>query len=369
MIVGVPKEIKNHEYRVGMTHYGAAEMALHGHEVIVERDAGSGAGITDGDYRRAGAKIVSRDEIFERSAMIMKVKEPQPEEYAKLGEGQILFTYLHLAAEQKLTEGLMQSGCVSIAYETITSSNGSLPLLTPMSVIAGRMSVQAGAHFLQKPLGGKGTLLSGAPGVTNAKVVIVGGGVVGINAARIAIGMGAEVFVFDKSNDRLQQIDASFGNGVHTLFSTEELLARQLLEADLVIGAVLIPGASAPKLINRKMIQSMEPGSVIVDVAIDQGGCVETARATTHEAPVYSVDDVIHYCVANMPGAVSRTSTFSLTNATLPYALKIADLGWRKALGSDANFLQGLNVVEGKIACEAVSQAFDLPFHRPESFV
>jgi alanine dehydrogenase len=363
MRVGIPKEVKTHEYRVGLVAGSVRELVHHGHQVIVEKGAGVAIGIDDADYVRAGAKIaVSAAEVFEAADMIVKVKEPQPAEIAMLRQGQVLFTYLHLAADKKQTEGLLRSGAVCIAYETVTDSRGGLPLLAPMSEVAGRMSVQVGAHCLEKEQGGKGVLLGGVPGVKAAKVVIIGGGVSGTNAARMAMGMEAYVTVIDKSLHRLYELDLQFGSQLHTLFSTVENIENEVLEADLVIGAVLVPGAAAPKLVTRDMVKRMKPGSVMVDIAIDQGGCFETSQPTTHAQPTYVEHGVVHYCVTNMPGAVARTSTFALNNATLPFVSALADKGWQKALNDDVNLRRGLNIHAGSVTFEAVAKDLGLPF-------
>ena len=363
MRVGIPKEVKTHEYRVGLVSGSVRELVHHGHEVVVERGAGSAIGIDDQDYVRAGATIVaSAAEVFAAADMIVKVKEPQPSEIAMLRQGQVLFTYLHLAADKKQTEGLLRCGATCIAYETVTDARGGLPLLAPMSEVAGRMSVQVGAHCLEKEQGGKGVLLGGVPGVKAAKVVIIGGGVSGTNAARMAMGMEAYVTVIDKSLHRLYELDLQFGSQLHTLFSTVENIENEVLEADLVIGAVLVPGAAAPKLVSRDMVKRMKPGSVIVDIAIDQGGCFETSRPTTHAEPTYLEHGVVHYCVTNMPGAVARTSTFALNNATLPFVTALADKGWRKALAEDVNLRRGLNIHAGAVTFEAVAKDLGLPF-------
>ncbi len=358
MLIGVPKEIKNHEYRVGLTSAGVRELVAHGHRVIVQKHAGESIGLTDELYVVAGAEIVdTAAEVFERAEMIIKVKEPQPEECRMLREGQVLFTYLHLAPDPVQAKGLVDSGCVAIAYETVTDRNGGLPLLAPMSEVAGRMSIQAGAHALEKAQGGVGVLLGGVPGVAPAKVVIIGGGVVGINAARMAVGMGARVTVLDRSLPRLNYLDTVFNGQLNTIYSTRDSVEEHVHAADLVIGAVLIPGAAAPKLVTREMLRSMNNGAVVVDVAIDQGGCFETSRPTTHQDPTFIVDGVVHYCVANMPGGVARTSTFALTNATLPYVLALADKGYRQALQDDPGLRDGLNVHHGKVTYRAVSDA------------
>ena len=345
MLVGVPKEIKTHEYRVGLTTGSVSELIHHGHQVIVETNAGAGIGLSDEMYRRVGAEIVgSAAEVFSRADMVVKVKEPQPHECRMLREGQVLFTYLHLAPDPEQTKLLLDSGCVAIAYETVTGSGNTLPLLSPMSEVAGRMSIQAGAHCLEKEQGGSGMLLGGVPGVEAAKVVVIGGGVVGTNAIRMAMGLEAHVTVLDKSLNRLKELDMQFGCMLNTIYATREALERYVVGADLVVGAVLVPGAAAPKLVTEEMVKAMRPGSVLVDVAIDQGGCFETSHATTHAAPTYMKHDVVHYCVANMPGAVARTSTFALNNATLPFAIALADKGYRKALAADPHLLNGLNI-------------------------
>ena len=370
MIIGVPKEIKNHEYRVGMVPSSVRELTIKGHEVFVETNAGAGIGFSDQDYVDAGAKILATAaEVFAKAEMIVKVKEPQAVERAMLRHDQILFTYLHLAPDLPQTEDLIKSGAVCIAYETVTDDRGGLPLLAPMSEVAGRMSIQAGAMALEKSSGGRGMLLGGVPGVEPAKVVIIGGGMVGTNAAQMAVGMGADVVVLDRSIDALRRLNVQFGSAVKAVYSTADAIERHVLEADLVIGGVLIPGAAAPKLVTRSMIARMKPGSAIVDVAIDQGGCVETSHATTHQDPTYIVDDVVHYCVANMPGAVARTSTFALNNATLPYILKLANLGYKAALLQDKHLLNGLNVMHGKLVCKEVAQALNLEYTAPASLL
>ncbi|MGR3971697.1 alanine dehydrogenase [Shewanella sp. 1180_01] len=370
MIIGVPKEIKNHEYRVGMVPSSVRELAIKGHEVFVETNAGTGIGFSDQDYIDAGATILATAaEVFAKAQMIVKVKEPQAVERAMLRHDQILFTYLHLAPDLPQTEDLIKSGAVCIAYETVTDDRGGLPLLAPMSEVAGRMSIQAGAMALEKSSGGRGMLLGGVPGVEPAKVVIIGGGMVGTNAAQMAVGMGADVVVLDRSIDALRRLNVQFGSAVKAIYSTADAIERHVIEADLVIGGVLIPGAAAPKLVTRSMISRMKPGSAIVDVAIDQGGCVETSHATTHQDPTYIVDDVVHYCVANMPGAVARTSTFALNNATLPYILKLANLGYKEALLQDKHLLNGLNVMHGKVVCKEVAHALNLEFTDPVSLL
>ncbi|GAB2992151.1 alanine dehydrogenase [Psychrosphaera aestuarii] len=358
MIVGVPKEIKNHEYRVGLTPAAAKEFVAHGHKVIIETNAGASIGFYNEDYVAAGASIIdSAEEIFATADMIVKVKEPQPNECKMLREGQTLYTYLHLAPDPLQTELLVASGATCIAYETVTDNFGGLPLLAPMSEVAGRMSIQAGAHHLEKAQGGSGTLLGGVPGVAPAKVVVVGGGVVGTNAAKMAVGMGADVTILDRSLPRLRQLDDIFRGTVKTVYSTVDALDYYTAKADLVVGAVLIPGAAAPKLITKEHIKNMKPGSVLVDVAIDQGGCFETSRATTHQDPTYIIDDVVHYCVANMPGGVARTSTMALNNATLPFGLALANKGPVKAMLEDKHLLAGLNVHKGKVTYKAVVDA------------
>ncbi len=358
MLIGVPKEIKNHEYRVGMVPASVRELIQHGHAVIVERNAGIGIGFTDEDYKMVGATIKeTAQEIFAEAEMVIKVKEPLAQERAMLRADQILFTYLHLAPDAPQTKDLVDSLAICIAYETVTSNNGSLPLLAPMSEVAGRMSIQAGAQCLEKSHLGRGMLLGGVPGVAPAKVTIIGGGVVGTNAAQMAIGMGAQVVILDRSIDVLRRLNMQFGSSVQTVFSTAHALEQHVLDADLVIGGVLIPGASAPKLVSAEMIQRMKPGAAIVDVAIDQGGCFETSHATTHADPTYIVDDVVHYCVANMPGAVARTSTFALNNATLPFIVQLANQGYKEALLNDSHFLNGLNVYKGHVTCKEVATA------------
>lgn len=357
MKLGVPKEIKNHEYRVSMIPASVAELTRRCHEVIVQTGAGKGVGFNDDDYIRAGATIVdSAREVFSAADMIVKVKEPQAEERAMLRPNQLLFTYLHLAPDAAQTQDLIDSGAIAIAYETITSDSGQLPLLAPMSEVAGRMSVQAGAHCLEKAQGGSGVLLAGVPGVMPAQVSIIGGGVVGANAAQMAIGMGAKVTILDNNIDTLRRLDRQFGASAQLIYSTHDSLAESVAGSDLVIGAVLIPGAAAPKLVTADMIKTMKPGSVVVDVAIDQGGCFETSKPTTHQEPTYVVDGVVHYCVANMPGGVARTSSLALNNATLPYIIKLADK-WGEALLADPHFLNGLNVCRGKVTNLAVADA------------
>lgn len=357
MLVGVPKEIKNHEYRVGMTPTSVREMIKNGHDVIVETNAGIGIGVADSNYQSAGATVLSTAaEIFAKADMIVKVKEPQAVERAMLREGQILYTYLHLAPDPDQTKDLVDSGAICIAYETVTSPFGGLPLLAPMSKVAGRMSIQAGAYCLEQPHGGLGMLLGGVPGVDPAKVVILGAGVVGTHATHIAIGMGADVWVLDNNPYSIERHWNQFSRSTNSVFSTADALEQHILSADLVIGGVLIPGAEAPKLVTAEMVKNMKPGSVIVDVAIDQGGCCETSKATTHANPTYIVDDVVHYCVANMPGGVPKTSTFALNNVTLPFALSIANKGVKQALLDDEHLRNGLNVHTGKITYKEVAE-------------
>lgn len=363
MLIGVPKEIKNHEYRVGMVPASVRELVLQGHSVIVEHNAGIGIGFTDADYEAAGAKVLATaDEVFAKAEMVVKVKEPQAVERARLREGQILFTYLHLAPDLPQTEDLIKSKATCIAYETVTSATGGLPLLAPMSEVAGRMSIQAGATALQKANGGRGILLGGVPGVEHGKVVILGGGVVGANAALMAVGIGAQVIVLDRNVDVLRRLVAQFGTRIETVFSSADAVERHVLDADLVIGGVLIPGAAAPKLVTADMVKRMKPGSAVVDVAIDQGGCFETAHATTHAEPTYIVDDVVHYCVANMPGAVPRTSTFALNNATLPFIIELANKGAKKALADNVHLRNGLNVHAGKVTYKPVAEGFKMEY-------
>ena len=366
MRIGVPKEIKVLENRVGLTPGSVRELVHHSHQVRVEHDAGQGIGVADGDYEREGAAIApSAADVFVWSDMIVKVKEPQAAERALLRPGQILFTYLHLAPDPEQTRDLVASNAVCIAYETVTSGNGGLPLLAPMSEVAGRLAVQAGAHYLEKPHGGKGILLGGVPGVVPANVVVLGGGVVGTHAIEIALGMGARVTVLDRSVDALKRLWTHYGPALQTVFSTAEAIERHVAAADLVIGGVLIAGAAAPKLVTRAMVSRMQAGSVVVDVAIDQGGCFETSHATTHAEPTYLVDGVVHYCVANMPGGVPRTSTFALNNATLPFVVAIADKGWKRALADDVHLRQGLNVAFGKVTCAPVAEALGYSWTDP----
>ena len=367
MLVGVPKEIKTQEYRVGLVPSSVRELAHHGHQVIMEDNAGAGVGFFNEDYERAGATIAAdAAEVFAKADMVVKVKEPQPEECDMLREGQVLFTYLHLAPDLTQTKGLVDSGAIAIAYETVTDRHGRLPLLAPMSEVAGRMSIQVGAHCLEKEQGGAGMLLGGVPGVAAARVVVIGGGVAGTNAARMAMGLEAHVTVIDKNLDRLYELDLQFGPMLNTIYSTVDAIEQHVLGADLVVGAVLVPGAAAPRLVTANMVREMKPGAVLVDIAIDQGGCFETSRATTHDDPTYVVDDVVHYCVANMPGAVARTSTNALNNATLPFVLDLANKGARLALAENAHLMAGLNVAEGKVTYRAVAQAHDMSYTPPQ---
>lgn len=370
MKIGVPKEIKNHEYRVGLTPESVSELTDRGHTVLVQTNAGSGIGSDDAAYVAAGAEIApDAVSIFAAADMIVKVKEPQAVERAMLRDGQILFTYLHLAPDPEQTKDLVASKAVCIAYETVTDTAGGLPLLKPMSQVAGRMSVQAGATALEKSHGGIGVLLGGVPGVKPGKVVVLGGGVVGFNAAQMAVGMQADVTILDKNSTTLERLNTYFGASARVLYSNAATLAQEVAEADLVIGAVLIPGAAAPKLVTKEMLSTMKPGAVLVDVAIDQGGCFATSHATTHDDPTYIVDDIVHYCVANMPGGVARTSTYALNNATLPFAIKLADKGWRQALTEDKNLREGLNVCAGKITCAPVATALGYDAITPEEAI
>ncbi|MCT8997075.1 alanine dehydrogenase [Chelativorans intermedius] len=367
MRVGCPKEIKNHEYRVGLTPGSVREYVAHGHEVLMESGAGAGIGADDNAYRAAGATVVrTAEEVFARADMIVKVKEPQPSEWVQLREGQILYTYLHLAPDPDQAKGLVDSGVTAIAYETVTDGRGGLPLLAPMSEVAGRLAIQAGATALQKANGGRGVLLGGVPGVLPGKVAIIGGGVVGLNAAKMAIGLGADVTIIDRSIPRLRELDDIFNGRVHTRYSTVEALEEECFSADMVVGAVLIPGAAAPKLVTREMLSGMKQGAVLVDVAIDQGGCFETSRPTTHSEPTYAVDGIIHYCVANMPGAVPITSTHALNNATLHHGLQLADKGL-KALADDPHLRNGLNVHKGRITNRAVAEALGYEMAEPQA--
>ena len=363
MLVGVPKEIKDNEYRVGLVPSTVREVTSSGHRVLIETGAGLGAGLSDADYVAAGGEIVPRaGDIYAAAELIVKVKEPLAEERRQLKRAQVLFTYLHLAPDRDQTEDLMAAGVTAIAYETVTSPLGTLPLLTPMSEVAGRMAPHVGAHCLHKENGGRGVLLGGVPGVPPADVIILGGGVAGTNAAVIAAGLGADVAVVDRNPEALRRIAAQLGSRVRTLFSTRDVVETLCRRADLVIATVLVPGAAAPKLISAQTVKAMKPGSVIVDVAIDQGGCAETSRPTTHSDPTYTVDEVVHYCVANMPGAVARTSTFALNNATVQFVLALADKGWRRAMADDPHLRNGLNVHDGRITCKAVADALKLPY-------
>ncbi|MGE0117746.1 MAG: alanine dehydrogenase [Dongiaceae bacterium] len=367
MLIGVPKEIKTHEYRVGLVPASARELIHNGHQVLVQTGAGGGIGFDDAAYKAAGCGIAATAaDVFAKAEMIVKVKEPQPNECKMLRSGQLLFTYLHLAPDPEQTKGLLESGCTAIAYETVTNARGGLPLLAPMSEVAGRMSVQVGAHCLEKEPGGAGILLGGVPGVPPGKVVILGGGVSGTHAARMAMGLEAHVTVIDKSLDRLKQLDEEFGSKLYTQFATVDAIEQHVIGADLVIGAVLVPGAAAPKLVTREMLKRMRPGSVLVDISIDQGGCFETSHPTTHADPTYVVDGIVHYCVANMPGAVARTSTFALNNATLPFAVALANKGYRRACAEDVHLRNGLNVHAGKLTYKAVADALKLKYTTAE---
>ncbi len=367
MLIGVPREVKTQEHRVGLVPGSVRELVHHGHRVIVESGAGAAIGFDDASYRAAGAEICDRAaEVFAAAEMIVKVKEPQPPEAAALRPDQILFTYLHLAADRRLARELIRRSVIAIAYETVTDPRGGLPLLAPMSEVAGRMAVHVGAHCLEKEQGGIGVLLGGVPGVPAAKVVILGGGVAGTNAARMAMGMEAWVTVIDRSLPRLYELDLQFGARLHTLYSTMENIEREVAAADLVIGAVLVPGAAAPKLVGRSLVRAMRPGTVVVDISIDQGGCFETSRPTTHDAPTFIEEGVVHYCVTNMPAAVARTSTVALNNATLPFVLALADRGWRQAMRDDADLRNGLNICRGQVTHPAVAQDLTLPLTPPE---
>ncbi|HEX5318848.1 MAG TPA: alanine dehydrogenase [Stellaceae bacterium] len=367
MLIGVPKEVKTHEYRVGLVPGSVRELVHHGHKVVVESGAGAAIGFDDAQYEAAGAGILERAaDVVAVAEMVVKVKEPQPAEIALMRDEQVVFTYFHLAADRGLTDAVLRSGAVAIAYETVTDSRGGLPLLAPMSEVAGRMAVQVGAHCLEKEQGGKGILLGGVPGVAAAKVVILGGGVSGTNAARVAMGMEAHVTVIDRSLPRLYELDLQFGSQLHTLFSTVENIEKEVRIADLVIGAVLVPGGTAPKLVSRELVRAMEPGSVLVDISIDQGGCFETSRPTTHADPTYVDENIVHYCVTNMPGAVARTSAVALNNATLPFVLAIADRGWRRALSEDTHLRNGLNASRGRLTHAAVARDLGLPLTAPE---
>ena len=370
MIVGVPKEIKTNENRVALVPAGAESLAGDGHTLLVEQGAGLGSGFSDDAYRAVGADVVkSADEVWAKAELILKVKEPIEPEWSRIRKGQVLFTYFHFAASEPLTKAIIKSGCVAIAYETVQLSTGELPLLTPMSEVAGRMAVQEGAKYLEKVFGGSGILLGGVPGVLPAEVLIIGGGVVGTNAAKMAAGLGAHVTLLDVSLDRLRYLSDVLPPNVELLFSNRHNILDQLKRADLVIGAVLLPGAKAPNLVRRGDLKLMKPGSVIVDVAVDQGGCIETTKPTTHEQPTYMVDGILHYAVANMPGGLPRTSTLALTNATFPYAKRLAKLGWKQACAQDASLALGLNVVEGKVVYPGVAEAFGLPVVDPKTLV
>jgi alanine dehydrogenase len=369
MIIGVPKEIKNNENRVALTPAGSQELTKRGHTVYVQSTAGVGSGFTDDDYTGAGAKILSTaKEIFDIAEMIMKVKEPIEAEYKLIKKDQLVFTYFHFASYEPLTKAMLETGAVCLAYETV-EKDGGLPLLVPMSEVAGRMSIQEGAKYLEKPLKGRGILLGGVPGVMPAKVLILGGGVVGTNAAKIAAGMGADVIIADVNLNRLRYLDDVMPKNVCTMASNEYVIRELVKTHDLIVGAVLIPGAKAPKLISKDMLKTMRPGTVLVDVAVDQGGCIETCKPTTHEDPTYIIDDVVHYCVANMPGAVPYTSTLALTNATLPYAIKLAGQGWKKACNDNEDLKLGLNVINGKVVYKAVADAFNLPYTNVDEFL
>lgn len=370
MIVGLPKEIKDNEYRVGLTPAGVRALTDAGHQVIVEKNAGEGSGFPDALYQKAGAQIIdSADDVWAQADMIVKVKEPIEPEYPRMRESQLLFTYLHLAPDRQLTNELLQRKVTGIAYETITDRKGTLPLLTPMSEVAGRMAIQVGAHYLEKMAGGRGILLGGVPGVPAARVVIIGGGVVGTNAAKMAVGLGAHVTIIDNNLDRLRELDDIFLSKISTLASSAYMIHDAISTADLIVGAVLVPGAAAPRLVTRGMLKDVQNGAVIVDVAVDQGGCIETTHPTTHSDPTYYVEGVLHYCVANMPGAVPRTSTFALTNATLPYALKLANKGFFEAIRSDPGLKEGVNTYAGHCTYEAVAQSQDLPYTSIDALV
>ncbi len=370
MIIGVPKEIKNNENRVALTPAGTQELVKRNHTVYVETKAGEGSGFSDEEYVGAGAKILSiAAEIFNIAEMIMKVKEPIEQEYSLIKKDQLVFTYFHFASYEPLAHAMIKTGAVCLAYETVERIDGSLPLLVPMSEVAGRMAIQEGAKYLEKPLKGRGILLGGVPGVKPAKVLILGGGVVGTNAAKIAAGMGADVTIMDLNINRLRYLDDVMPPNVHTLVSSEYAIREMVKTSDLIVGGVLVPGAKAPKLITKDMLKTMRPGTVLVDVAVDQGGCIETCKPTTHENPTYIIDDVVHYCVANMPGAVPYTSTLALTNATLPYAIKLAGQGWKKACNENADLKKGLNVINGKVVYKAVSDAFNLPYTDVKEFL
>ena len=367
MIVGVPREVKTHEYRVGLTPTSAREVVAHGHQVLVEKNAGAGIGAADSAYEKAGARIV--DEVYSLAELVVKVKEPQAEERRRIRAGQALFTYFHLAPDPQQAKDLMQAGAVCVAYETVTREGGGLPLLAPMSEVAGRMAVQVGASCLEKERGGMGILLGGVPGVPPAKITILGGGVSGSNAARMAVGAGARVYVLDRNVEVLRKLEAEFGARVVTVYSSRDAVEQHVLSADLVIGAVLVPGAPAPRLVSRAMVKAMKAGAAVVDIAIDQGGCFETSRPTTHADPIFVVDDVVHYCVTNMPGAVPRTSTYALNNATLPFVLALADKGWKRALAADAHLRHGLNIAGGKVTHPEVAAALGVPYAAAEQLL
>ena len=370
MIVGVPKEIKNNENRVALTPAGVRELTKKGHTVFIQTTAGDGSGFSDDSYIGAGAEILkSAEEVFSRAEMIMKVKEPIEQEYGLIKKDQLVFTYFHFASYEPLTHAMIKTGAICLAYETVERADGSLPLLVPMSEVAGRMAIQEGAKYLEKPMKGRGILLGGVPGVMPAKVLILGGGVVGAQAAKIAAGMGADVIITDVNLNRLRYLDDVMPKNVRTMVSSEYVLRELVKTQDLIIGAVLIPGAKAPKLITRDMLKTMQPGTVLVDVAVDQGGCIETCKPTTHENPTYIIDDVVHYCVANMPGAVPYTSTLALTNATLPYAIRLANQGWKKACLENAELRKGLNIIQGKVVYKGVADAFNLPLTDLKEFV
>lgn len=370
MIIGIPKEIKNHEYRVGATPSGVREMVNNGHQIIVETNAGTEIGFFDEDYIKNGAKIVnSAEDVYSQADMILKVKEPQKSECELIKENQIIFSYLHLSAEKELTKMLVNSKCVAIAFETVTDNFNALPLLAPMSEVAGKLSIQAGAKALEKSQGGRGVLLGGVPGTEKGNVVILGGGVAGTNSAKVAIGMGANVTILDKSLPRIRYLSDIFGNSANILYSTSENIEKSVLNADLVVGAVLIPGATAPKVVSKELVKKMKHGAVMVDISIDQGGCFETSKPTTHANPTYVIDDVVHYCVTNMPGAVARTSTLALENSTLPFTLAIANKGYKKALTDDKHLLNGLNVIDGKVTYKAVAEALGYEFANPTSLI
>lgn len=370
MIIGVPKEIKNNENRVALTPAGTQELVKRGHTVQIQKSAGNGSGFLDEDYQKAGAMLIDNAaEIFHNAEMIMKVKEPIEQEYKLIKKDQLVFTYFHFASYEPLTKAMIESGATCLAYETVERNDGSLPLLIPMSEVAGRMSIQEGAKYLEKPLKGRGILLGGVPGVKPAKVLVLGGGVVGTNAAKIAAGMGADVTILDLNLTRLRYLDDVMPKNVHTMVSNEYTIRELIKDSDLIIGGVLVPGAKAPKLITRDMLKSMRPGTVLVDVAVDQGGCIETCRPTTHEDPTFIIDDVVHYCVANMPGAVPYTSTLALTNATLPYAIRLAGEGWKKACQDSLELRLGLNVIHGEVVYKAVADAFNLPYTDVKKFL